>query len=262
MTNGIKATRSLLAELAEAGLLDVAFHVDTTQGRKGYRTESELNEIRQQYIDRTRDLPLSVMFNTTVHDGNFHEIPALVKFFKSHAGKVRTASFQLQADTGRGIARGRGATITPATVAQQIQRGAAAAINFGSSLIGHPNCNRYGLCLAVNGALYDLLDEPAFIERIQPATAHIVFDRAHPQTTVKQFASWLVTHPRYLLPSFVWAGKKLWQIKKNLLAARGRINTISFVIHNFMDADSLERERIQACVFKTMTAQGPLSMCL
>ena len=34
-TNGIKATRDLLSELAEAGLTDVAFHVDTTQRRAG-----------------------------------------------------------------------------------------------------------------------------------------------------------------------------------------------------------------------------------
>lgn len=33
-------------------------------------------------------------------------------------------------------------------------------------------------------------------------------------------------------------------------------------IHGFMDAGALERERIDACVFKTMTAEGPMSMCL
>ncbi len=36
MTNGIKASRALLAELAAAGLVDVAFHVDTTQQRAGF----------------------------------------------------------------------------------------------------------------------------------------------------------------------------------------------------------------------------------
>src|SRR5919198_723300 len=51
----------------------------------------------------TRGLPISVMFNTTVHDGNFEEVPGLVRFFKAHAGCVRTASFQVQADTGRGV---------------------------------------------------------------------------------------------------------------------------------------------------------------
>src|SRR5712691_8063647 len=52
MTNGIKATRDLLTELAEAGLNDVAFHVDLTQQRKGFPTEKALNVVRQEYIER------------------------------------------------------------------------------------------------------------------------------------------------------------------------------------------------------------------
>jgi MoaA/NifB/PqqE/SkfB family radical SAM enzyme len=47
MTNGIKATRDLLEELAEAGLNDVAFHVDLTQERKGYATEADLDAVRE-----------------------------------------------------------------------------------------------------------------------------------------------------------------------------------------------------------------------
>ena len=47
MTNGIKATRELLTELSKAGLVDVAFHVDTTQEIKGYD-----NEIALEYIAR------------------------------------------------------------------------------------------------------------------------------------------------------------------------------------------------------------------
>ncbi|RWA53119.1 hypothetical protein AU476_14925 [Cupriavidus sp. UYMSc13B] len=90
MTNGIRATRELLRDLAAAGLADVAFHVDTTQQRRGYQTEVELNTLRERYLERTAGLPLSVMFNTTVHDGNFEEIPAVVAFFRAHAGRIRT----------------------------------------------------------------------------------------------------------------------------------------------------------------------------
>ena len=59
-TNGIKASRELLTELAQAGLVDVAFHVDSTQQRAGYDTESSLNSLRDEYIGRARGLPLSV----------------------------------------------------------------------------------------------------------------------------------------------------------------------------------------------------------
>src|SRR5216683_1444612 len=71
MTNGIKATRPVLAELAAAGLVDVAFHVDDTQQRKGYADEQALNALRREYIERARGLGIAVMFNTTVHRGNF-----------------------------------------------------------------------------------------------------------------------------------------------------------------------------------------------
>ena len=118
-TNGIKATRELLTELCAAGLVDVAFHVDSTQQRKGYATEAELNAVRLEYIERARGLPLSVFFNTTVHRGNFHEIPDVVRFFVAHSDVVRLASFQLQADTGRGVERERAAVINPTTVGAQ-----------------------------------------------------------------------------------------------------------------------------------------------
>ena len=103
MTNGIKLTRDLARELVEAGLTDVAIHVDLTQERKGYATEESLNAIRQEYIERVRGLGLHVIFNTTVFDGNFAEIPALLRFFSRNADVVGLVSFQIQAATGRGV---------------------------------------------------------------------------------------------------------------------------------------------------------------
>ncbi|MBH63713.1 MAG: hypothetical protein CL569_14945 [Alphaproteobacteria bacterium] len=41
-TNGIRAKRELLEELSDAGLVDVAFHVDLTQERRGYATKSRI----------------------------------------------------------------------------------------------------------------------------------------------------------------------------------------------------------------------------
>src|SRR5216683_3251974 len=93
-TNGIRAKRDLLQELVAAGLVDVAFHVDMTQQRNGYGDEIALNALRQEYIDRTRGLGLPVMFNTTVIDGNFEQIPEIVAFFVRNSDAVRLASFQ------------------------------------------------------------------------------------------------------------------------------------------------------------------------
>jgi len=64
-TNGITASRDLLASLAKVGLNDVAFHVDTTQERKGFPDEASLNAIREEYIERAKGLGLMIIFNTT-----------------------------------------------------------------------------------------------------------------------------------------------------------------------------------------------------
>ncbi len=262
MTNGIKASRALLVNLAQDGLMDVVFHVDTTEQRKGYRTEVELNALRQTYIDRAAGLGLSVMFNTTVHDGNFDEIPDVVRFFREHAASVRTASFQLQADTGRGVQRRRQASITVENVARQLERGMGTRLELGASLIGHPSCNRYGLCLVANGRAYDALDDVRFIGRLQSASAAIVFDRSRPGATVRRFLLWLLAHPVHWLASCSYIARKIWNMKGDLVRGRWQVHTLSLVIHNFMDARGLDRERVDACVFKTMTAEGPLSMCL
>lgn len=261
MTNGRKATRALLEALATEGLVDVAFHVDTTQQLGGYHSERELNALRMTYLDRARGLPLSVMFNTTVHDGNFEEIPDVVRFFKANAGRIRTASFHVQAATGRGVHEKK-TEITLDAVAAQIERGAGAAINFRSSLTGHSRCNRYGLCFEVNGRLYDALDDGAFIAYLQAATVHLVFDRTNRRKVAQEFLAWLAANPRYWASVLRWTAAKMWQMKADLAAARGRVHTLSFLIHGFMDAGALERERIDACVFKTMTQDGPVSMCL
>ncbi|MDQ6923473.1 MAG: radical SAM protein [Pseudomonadota bacterium] len=262
MTNGIKASRALLADLARDGLMDVVFHVDTTEQRKGYRSEAELNALRQTYIDRAAGLGLSVMFNTTVHDGNFDEIPAVVRFFREHAASVRTASFQLQADTGRGVQRARQASITVESVARQLEQGLGTRLELGASWIGHPSCNRYGLCLVANGRAYDALDDVRFIGRLQSASAAIIFDRSQTGATVRRFLLWLLAHPAHWFASCSYIARKIWKMKGDLLRGRGRVHTLSLVIHNFMDAGGLQRERVDACVFKTMTAEGPLSMCL
>ncbi len=262
MTNGIRASRSLLSALAAHGLVDVVFHVDTTQQRKGFTTERELNRIRTEYLGRTRRLGLSVMFNTTVHDGNFHEIPELVRFFRAHAGAIRTASFQLQAAAGRGVRRGRGAGISPESVWRQIEAGAGTSLNFEASRIGHPGCNRYALCLEANGALYDAFSDASFINELQTATAGIALPRTDRLVALRSLVAWLGLHPRFVYSIAKWLAAKAWVMKSDLVRSRGRVRTLSFAIHNFMDAQALEEDRIQACVFKVMTGDGPMSMCL
>lgn len=261
-TNGIRATRDLLQELSDHGLSDVAFHVDLTQERKGYATEAALNAVREEYIRRCAGLPLAVFFNTTVFAGNFGEIPEVVRFFKRHAGRVKLASFQLQADTGRGVLRERDFMITPEAVWAQIERGAGVRIPFDSPVIGHPRCNKYGFLLEANGNLYNAWTEDDFAIDLINRSGDVQFSRkSNLQATLAALYLWART-PDLWFPGLRWFGRLAWQMKWDILKARGRVNKISFVMHNFMDACKLERDRIHACVFMVATGEGPISMCL
>jgi hypothetical protein len=262
MTNGIKARRPLLKQLLEAGLCDVAFHVDMTQERKGYDSEEELNQLRLQYINNARGLGLSIMFNTTVHGGNFHEIPVLVEFFKQHADAVRTASFQLQADTGRGTQSGRAPTINNQTVWAQIECGLGTALNRNAIQVGHPQCSGYGMSLIANGNAINLYKNSNAIGKLQALTAHIPFQRNDRRATFHAFKDWLSQHPVQVFNALILAGQLLAPHWQPLLRCKGRLHSLSFITHNFMHDNALESQRIKACVFTTMTAKGPLSMCM
>jgi tetraether lipid synthase len=261
MTNGIRATRSLLTELTQAGLTDVAFHVDTTQNIKHATDEKSLNKTRLKYINNAKGLGLSVMFNTTIHQGNFHEIPDLVKFFKSQADSIRTVSFQSQADTGRGIADKRAAIITQDTVWRKIEEGLETKLTHDAIIAGHKHCNRYGMSLITNNTAYDLFSESDFISELHAETAHITLNRKHKWKTAAKITYWNLSHPAYLLAVSRWALRFLKQTKTDLIKSKGKANTLSFFVHNFMDACNIEQERIDACVFNTMTKDGPVSMC-
>jgi hypothetical protein len=262
ITNGIRAKRSLLQELADAGLVDVAFHVDTTQQRSGYDSEAALNAVRRNYIDQARGLPLSVLFNTTVHDANVQEVPQLVQFFVRHSDVVRLASFQLQAETGRGILGRRSEGLTIEALQRQIEMGAETHVSFDSLRVGHWRCSRYGMVFVINERAYDVLDDAVLVQQILQRMPHFHFDRRSRSQVIRTFAKGLLTCPPLWPRAVRWLARKAWQAKADLVGARGRVNKLSFVIHNFMDACRLEDDRIAACTFMATTAAGPVSMCL
>jgi 7,8-dihydro-6-hydroxymethylpterin dimethyltransferase len=260
-TNGIKATRDLLEELCEAGLEDVAFHVDMTQERKGYASEAELNEVREEYINRARGLPLAVIFNTTAFTGNFHEVPDLVQFFMRHTDVVRFASFQVGADTGRGTERER-VTVNADTVKDAIRKGAGTHLNFDAASAGHQECNGYAYGLIVNGKMHDFFNDPEFVQDILHTSAQFTMKRASKVAIWSTVARYFATHPRMFAGVVGRFTKLAWRERKDFIAARGRVQKLSFFVHNFMDAKALDHERCEACSFMVMTPEGPISMCV
>jgi 7,8-dihydro-6-hydroxymethylpterin dimethyltransferase len=261
-TNGIRASRELLAELARAGLVDVAFHVDMTQRRRGYDSEAALNALRRAYMERARGLGLAVIFNTTVFAGNVADVPAVAAFLAANSDIVSFASFQIQADTGRGTERGRPAGLTADSVARAIGRGIGTELSFGFPAGGHARCNRYAVALLCNGRAYDFYDDKDFATRMLQAMVGLAFDRQDRRKAAAAAIGWILRHPRHLGAGLRWLAAKAWRMRRDLLAARGRVTKISFFIHSFMGACELERERVAACAFMVATADGPISMCL
>lgn len=261
LTNGIRATRELLAELAEAGLTDVAFHVDTTQQRTGFTSESDLNALRREYIERARGLPIGVFFNTTVHAGNIDEIPMLAAFFVAQSDVVRFASFQLQAETGRGVLGARVDAIDNDSVARRLQLGAGVPLAFNVLAAGHQACNRSAVMLVIDGRARDAFADAPFIQRFMRETATLPIQRSTPWRALRSLLAAGLRRPALCLAAVRWGVKLAWQARHDLIAARGRAHKLTFFTHNFMDACHLDPERIDACVFMAIAHDGPHCMC-
>ncbi len=256
-TNGILASRELLTQLRDAGLSDVAFHVDLTQERKGYASEVDLNAVRLQYIERARGLGLSIFFNTTIYEGNAKEVPILAQFFAQHSDAVQLVSFQMQAATGRGTLGARPDALTQQHMMQWIEQGAGTALNWDALLGGHPSCNRYATALVLGrgsrAQAHDLFADGNFIARVMRETAHVAIMRGRPVRAALAWIAAVLARPALAMAGLRWLLALLWQIRSDwqlLPSAR----KISFFVHNFMDAQQLEPERIETCVFMAATA--------
>ena len=262
MTNGIKATRKMLSRLAKAGLDDLALHVDLTQERKGYATETALHAVRSDYIERAKGLGLRILFNTTVFDGNIHELPALARFFRQNADKIDFISFQMQADTGRGVLRDRANVITQASVMAALRKGMGIPLDFDAAAVGHGDCNRYTSMLSAGDeALCPLTNKPLVTDAISALDRINARDKGN-LDFLSLFARLALRNPLLAGRMVAEAARWLWRLRRGLIQGRGRMHRMGILVHNFMDATKLDHARCESCVFMVMTADGPLSMCV
>lgn len=95
-TNGLALTRELLLELKAAGLTGLTFHVDSKQGRPGWRgkTEVQMNDLRQSYADLVADVGgLACAFNSTVYEDTLNQVPDIVAWGARNIERVHTLVF-------------------------------------------------------------------------------------------------------------------------------------------------------------------------
>ncbi len=258
MTNGIRASRAMLTRLAAAGLDDVAFHVDLTQERKGFQTEVDLNTVRSAYIRRARGLGLRILFNTTVFEDNFAELPALARFLRDQP-EVAFVSFQMQADTGRGVLRERPEMITQDSVIRAVEQGYETPLDFDATSVGHSLCNRYASVFTAGGRAISVLSDHALVHRVIDALERVNLSEDGHIDIRDSIRRLLLRHPALALRAAAYLAGRALRLGMGLW--KGPVRRQSVFIHNFMAADALDEDRCASCVFMVASAKGPISMC-
>ncbi len=95
-TNGLALTDELLRELKAAGAAGFTFHIDSKQGRPGWKnkTEVQLNELRLSFAERVaRAGGLLCSFNSTVYEDTLDQVPELVQFAQDHIDVIHNMVF-------------------------------------------------------------------------------------------------------------------------------------------------------------------------
>lgn len=95
-TNGGLLTRELLMELKRAGVVGFTFHIDSKQGRPGWKnkTEIELNDLRLSYADMLAEVGgISCAFNSTVYEDTLHYTPDLIDWAARNIDLVHVMVF-------------------------------------------------------------------------------------------------------------------------------------------------------------------------
>lgn len=96
LSNGLRLTRALLAELKQSGLSGIVIHIDRMQKRPQWnnKSESDLNSLRQEYADLINSVGnLGMFFIATVYPENLNEIPEIVTWAQSIPDKVQGLIF-------------------------------------------------------------------------------------------------------------------------------------------------------------------------
>ncbi len=97
-TNGAPLTMDMLKELKKAGVEGFTFHIDSRQGRPGWKEndEIELNELRLKYAEMLHEVGgISCSFNATIYPETIHYVPDLLDWAQKHIDKVHVMVFIL-----------------------------------------------------------------------------------------------------------------------------------------------------------------------
>ena len=97
-TNGITLTKELLRELKKAGVTGFTFHIDSKQGRPGWKNKNELehNELRLKYAEMLAEVGgIFCAFNSTVYEDTLPFTNGMIEWAGKHLDIVQVMVFIL-----------------------------------------------------------------------------------------------------------------------------------------------------------------------
>ena len=95
-TNGLALDLDTLKALKKSGLVGITFHVDSRQGRPGWRdkTEEQMNELRSEFADMVASVGgLTTAFNSTVYEDTLEQVNSISQWGRRNIDIVQTVVF-------------------------------------------------------------------------------------------------------------------------------------------------------------------------
>ncbi len=265
--------------MADGGLGEVCFHVDTTmRGRRDRfaraRTEADLHALRAEFADLIRaarartGLPLDAASTVTVSRSNLDDVPGIVRWFLDHADAFKMVSFQPLTAVGRTDPALAGVDVE--ALWRRIADGAGEPeLAQGTGHLGHPACSRFVQGVAVRrggrvrfAPLYrqDRPAEMRFLDELLARLGGTSFRLEHPAARRRHATALLARHAGFLVRRGL---PQLWRVARR--AGLGRPRYFCVVSHHFMNAAELAtpvgRERLAACAFRVPVDGRLESMC-
>ena len=186
----------------------------------------------------------------------------LVRFFTHHADMIGLVSFNLQAGTGRGKWGSRSNLINQFSWRAQVDAGTQTALPWGVVQVGHGDCHSYMPTLVVDGRAHAAFRDSQFFGDLLRDFGSVDADRhSSPAALVGRYLLALARRPRWWPRMLSYGLVLLKAMGGGLLRARGRVYKLTVFIQNFMDAENLDEDRLHACSFMVITADGPVPMC-
>ena len=202
--------------------------------------------------------PLIAAHTVTVTPGNLPELPAIVRWTVRNADVFRLLGLQPLAQVGR--TRERGAV---SAVWDAVCEGVGKRIHNHTFTFGHPKCNEFAFVWLCGKDVFEVRRENSrldnwFMRHWINGGLRGWTPAGEPRpVALARLAGRMLRDPRML---FVIPAFGLARVLGNpRLLKRPRAFAIS--VHHFMDADALDQERLDACVFKVPVDGRMVSMC-